>query len=149
MSGAGEAGAGGDDTGGDGAGDGGGTGGDGKIVCTMMNHLYGFNLKQNALWLRYAKTKQLDPAYQLGYHKIFTPLVRKMPTNKSIAFALSWLATQRTNSIKKELKGSKVTLYKSIVRPTLGSLCYVTGKLIQKGILKPAKLETIQFNEKP
>jgi hypothetical protein len=139
------------DPGGDGGGGdgGGGGGGGGKIVCTMMNHLYGFNLKQNALWLRYAKVKQLDPAYQIGYHKIFTPLVRKMPTNKTIAFALSWLAKQRTNSIKKELKGAKITLYKSIVRPTLGTVCFVTGKLVQKGILKPAKLETLQFNEKP
>ena len=138
------------DPGGDGGdGGGGGGGGGGKIVCTMMNHIYGFNLKQNALWLRYAKVKQLDPAYQIGYHKIFTPLVRKMPTNKTIAFALSWLAKQRTNSIKKELKGAKITLYKSIVRPTLGTVCFITGKLVQKGILKPAKLETLQFNEKP
>ena len=56
--------------------EGGGSGGDsgGKIVCTMMNDSYGFGSFRNKIWLR--QSKNLAPEYQIGYHKIFLPLVK-------------------------------------------------------------------------
>ena len=47
--------------------------GGGKIVCTAMNAEYGFGSFRNAIWL--AQSKDLDPAYEKGYHKLFLPLV--------------------------------------------------------------------------
>ena len=46
-----------------------------KIVCTMMNESYGFGSFRNAIWLKYAKDN-LSPEYQIGYHKLFLPLVK-------------------------------------------------------------------------
>ena len=63
-----------------------GSGGDssgrsgGKIVCTMMNESYGFGSFRNKIWLRHSKN--LAPEYQIGYHRIFLPLVKKAKTNK-------------------------------------------------------------------
>ena len=46
----------------------------------MMNESYGFGSFRNKIWLRHSKN--LAPEYQIGYHRIFLPLVKKAKTEK-------------------------------------------------------------------
>ena len=104
---------------------GGGGGGGGKIVCTMMNDSYGFGSFRNKIWLR--QSKNLAPEYQIGYHKIFLPLVRLSKTNKLLKKTLEHIAVHRTIDIRQEARG-KVHLLGRVYRKVLEPICYWVGK---------------------
>jgi len=106
-------------------GGGGGGGGGGKIVCTMMNDSYGFGSFRNKIWLR--QSKNLAPEYQIGYHKIFLPLVRLSKTNKLLKKTLEHIAVHRTIDIRQEARG-KVHLLGRVYRKVLEPICYWVGK---------------------
>ena len=108
-----------------GGGSGGSSGGGGKIVCTMMNESYGFGSFRNKIWLRHSKN--LAPEYQIGYHKIFLPLVRLSKTNKILKKMLEHIAVHRTIDIRQESRG-KVHLLGRIYRKILEPICYFVGK---------------------
>ena len=105
--------------------EGGGGGGGGKIVCTMMNDSYGFGSFRNKIWLR--QSKNLAPEYQIGYHKIFLPLVRLSKTNKLLQKTLEHIAVHRTIDIRQEARG-KVHLLGRVYRKVLEPICYWVGK---------------------
>jgi hypothetical protein len=132
---------GGSDTAGDSSAD--GSEGTGKIICTAMNKMYGLPMYSNRVWMRYNKYKKLDNAWELGYHKIFLSLVKKMPTNKYIRKSLEWFANTRTHGLKEEMKGNMFTVNTLILRPLFSPIVYITGKLVQKGILKKADVKSI------
>jgi hypothetical protein len=115
----------------------------GKIICTAMNKMYGLPMYSNRVWMRYNKYKKLDSAWELGYHKIFLSLVKKMPTNKYIRKSLEWFANTRTHGLKEEMKGNMFTVNTLILRPLFSPIVYVIGKLVQKGILKKADVKSI------
>jgi len=115
----------------------------GKIICTTMNRMYGLPMYSNRVWMRYNKYKKLDSAWELGYHKIFLSLVKQMPTNKYIRNTLEWFANTRTHGLKEEMKGNMFTVNTLILRPLLSPIVYITGKLIQKGILKKVNVKSI------
>jgi hypothetical protein len=119
----------------DGDGDGDGSGdGDGKIICTAMNNMYGFGSYRNAIWMKYQKDYMSSEEYQLGYHKLIMPLVKKMPTNKTIRVILERIAKQRTIYLRKEMRGEKqiaVMISKFTIRP----LFFAVGWLVKKKIL--------------
>jgi len=101
-----------------------------KIVCSMMNEFYGFGYFRNKIWLE--QSKNLDPAYQKGYHMIFLPLVKfakgKKFYNRIIRFALEHIAKHRTIDIWSQKKGRRHTLgliYRLLIEP----LCFICGKL--------------------
>ena len=100
--------------------------GSSKIVCTMMNKSYGFGSFRNKIWLRHSKN--LAPEYQIGYHKIFLPLVKKSKTNKFIKKILEHIAIHRTIDIRKEEK-NKIHLLGRIYRKILEPICYLVGRL--------------------
>jgi len=102
------------------------SGSGGKIVCTMMNKSYGFGSFRNKIWLRHSKN--LAPEYQIGYHKIFLPLVKKSKTNKFIKKILEHIAIHRTIDIRKEEK-NKIHLLGRIYRKILEPICYLVGRL--------------------
>ena len=114
-----------------------------KIICTAMNKMYGLPMYSNRVWMRYNKYKKLDSAWELGYHKIFLSLVKQMPTNKYIRNTLEWFANTRTHGLKEEMKGNMFTVNTLILRPLLSPIVYITGKLIQKGILKKVNVKSI------
>lgn len=104
----------------------------GKIVCTAMNHVYGFGSFRNKIWL--AQSKDLHPAYEKGYHTVFMPLIMFgygkgiNPLRKLVRNALEHVARHRTADIWKQKHGKRDTLgmiYRSIIEP----FCYVVGKL--------------------
>ena len=102
-----------------------------KIVCTMMNETYGFGSFRNKIWLRYAKDN-LSYEYQVGYHKLFLPLVNYAKGNKLsnliVKKILEHIARHRTLDIRQEMKNSKRHTLGRIYRNILEPLCYVVGK---------------------
>lgn len=110
---------------------GGDPGGSKKIVCTMMNESYGFGSFRNAIWLKYAKDN-LSPEYQIGYHKLFLPLVKYAKgNNKSnllVKKILEHIAIHRTIDLKQQMRNNKRHTLGRIYRAILEPLCYIVGK---------------------
>jgi len=104
----------------------GGGGGKSKIVCTMMNESYGFGSFRNKIWLRHSKN--LAPEYQIGYHRIFLPLVKKAKTNKVLKKILEHIAIHRTIDIRQEER-NKIHLLGRVYRTILEPICYWVGKI--------------------
>ena len=105
-------------------------GGSGKIVCTAMNHAYGFGSFRNAIWLDYAK-KNLTKEHEIGYHAIFKPLI-KLAYDKNITPVrkiLEHVARHRTSDIWKIKRGRRDFLG-SIYRAILEPICKVVGKIV-------------------
>ncbi len=101
----------------------------GKIVCTMMNDSYGFGSFRNKIWLRHSK--DLAPEYQIGYHKIFLPLVKLSKTNKLLKKTLEHIAVHRTIDIRQEARGKKHLLGR-VYRKILEPICYWVGKYAKR-----------------
>jgi hypothetical protein len=108
--------------------------GGGKIVCTAMNAEYGFGSFRNAIWL--AQSKDLDPAYEKGYHRLFLPLVNyaykageKNALQRILRGVLEHIARHRTADIWKQKRGKKRDTYGMIYRAILEPICYVVGKV--------------------
>ena len=97
-----------------------------KIVCTMMNESYGFGSFRNKIWLR--QSKNLAPEYQIGYHRIFLPLVKKAKTNKVLKKILEHIAIHRTIDIRQEER-NKTHLLGRVYRTILEPICYWVGKI--------------------
>ena len=96
-----------------------------KIVCTMMNESYGFGSFRNKIWLR--QSKNLAPEYQIGYHKIFLPLVKLSKKNIVLKKILEHIAVHRTIDIRQEARGKKHMLGR-VYRKILEPICYWVGK---------------------
>jgi hypothetical protein len=108
--------------------------GGGKIVCTAMNAEYGFGSFRNAIWL--AQSKDLDPAYEKGYHKLFLPLVNyaykageKNTLQRILRGVLEHIARHRTADIWKQKRGKNRDTYGMIYRAILEPICYLVGKV--------------------
>ena len=113
----------------DGGGGGGGGGGSSKIVCTMMNESYGFGSFRNKIWLRHSK--DLAPEYQIGYHKIFLPLVKLSKKNIVLKKVLEHIAVHRTIDIRQESRG-KTHMLGRVYRKVLEPICYWVGKYAKR-----------------
>jgi len=107
----------------------------GKIVCTAMNKEYGFGSFRQAIWL--AQSKDLDPAYEKGYHKLFLPLVNyayksgeKNTLQRILRGVLEHIARHRTADIWKQKRSKKRDVYGMIYRAILEPICFVVGKAI-------------------
>jgi len=125
---------GGDDWDGDGMDDG------GKIICTAMNNMYGFGSYRNAIWMKYQRDYMSSEEYQLGYHKLVMPLVKKMPTNKTIRVILERIAKRRTINLRKEMRGEKLPLYYKSMKYTVRPLFFAVGWLVKKKILSKTEV---------
>lgn len=104
----------------------------GKIVCTAMNHVYGFGSFRQKIWL--AQSKDLHPAYEKGYHTLFMPIIffaygkNSSVIRKCVREALEHVARHRTADIWKQKHGKRDTLgriYRAIIEP----ICFVVGKV--------------------
>jgi len=117
---------------------GGGGGGGGKIICTAMNQAYGFGSFRQAIWLEHSK--DLDPAYQVGYHAIFKPAIKYMYSsstrNKPLAKMIRWccegIARRRTADIWLQKRGKGRHLIGAVERAILEPICYIVGKIKMK-----------------
>ena len=103
----------------------------GKIVCTAMNNAYGFGSFRQTVWLQHSKN--MDPAYQKGYHRIFRPLIKfaykdQKWYNMAVRNTLEGIARRRTADIWMQ-KHNKRHLRGAIERAILEPLCYIVGKI--------------------
>jgi hypothetical protein len=108
--------------------------GGGKIVCTAMNAEYGFGSFRNSIWL--AQSKDLDPAYEKGYHTLFLPLVnyayksgKKNALQRILRGVLEHIARHRTADIWKQKRGKNRNNLGMVYRFILEPICYVVGKV--------------------
>jgi hypothetical protein len=106
----------------------------GKIVCTAMNAEYGFGSFRNSIWL--AQSKDLDPAYEKGYHTLFLPLVtyayksgEKNALQRILRGVLEHIARHRTADIWKQKRGKTRDNLGMVYRFILEPICYVVGKV--------------------
>lgn len=113
---------------------GGGGGGGGKIICTAMNHAYGFGSFRNAIWIAYAD-KHLTKAHEVGYHTLFLPLVDygfkrgDGKLNMIVRKVLEWGTRHRSTDLRAELRGTKRDTTGRVIRFIFEPLCYAVGKL--------------------
>jgi len=115
-----------------------------KIICTMMNRMYGLGEYRIKQWLLYSK-RHLKDEHQLGYHKLYCNLVAKMPTNRILAKILSHLADKRTDDIVAEMKGTERSWLGRFYRAILiDGPSYIVGTMIKKNWLKPADISVLQ-----
>jgi hypothetical protein len=113
-----------------GGGDGGGSS---KIVCTAMNHAYGFGSFRNKIWLTYS-AKHLTKAHEVGYHALFLPLVsagyrQDKWYSKPLRAVLENIARHRSADLRAEMRGTKRDRVGQAYRFILEPLCYAVGKL--------------------
>ena len=106
-------------------------GGNDKIVCTAMNNAYGFGSFRQTVWLQHSKN--MDPAYQKGYHRIFKPLIKlaykdTIWYNMFVRNMLEGIARRRTADIWMQKHGKR-HLRGAIERAILEPLCYIVGKI--------------------
>jgi hypothetical protein len=99
-----------------------------------MNAEYGFGSFRNSIWL--AQSKDLDPAYEKGYHTLFLPLVtyayksgEKNALQRILRGVLEHIARHRTADIWKQKRGKNRDNYGMIYRAILEPICYVVGKV--------------------
>ncbi len=102
-----------------------------KIVCTAMNNAYGFGSFRQAIWLHHSK--DMDPAYQKGYHRIFRPLIKVAYRNTkwyniAVRKMLEGIARRRTADIWMQKKGKR-HFVGAIERAILEPICYIVGKI--------------------
>ena len=103
------------------------TGIDRKVVCTMMNESYGFGSFRNKIWMKFHK--DLAPEYQIGYHKIFLPLVGLAKKNVLVRKVLEHIAVHSTIDMRMSMRGNTHFLgrtYRKILLP----VCFCVGKLV-------------------
>jgi len=104
---------------------------DNKIVCTAMNNAYGFGSFRQAIWLHHSK--DMDPAYQKGYHRIFRPLIKIAYRNTKwynivVRRMLEGIARRRTADIWMQKKGKR-HFVGAVERAILEPVCYIVGKI--------------------
>ena len=112
---------------------GGSSGGGGKIVCTTMNEDYGFGSYRNAVWLQYSRLKYSNtPEYEIGYHKIFKPLLamrHKHWFGRKTYKLLQHIARHRTADLRAEMQNKKRDTIGKAWRFVLEPICFIVGKI--------------------
>jgi hypothetical protein len=115
------------------AGDG-GAGGSSKIICTAMNHAYGFGSFRNAIWIKYAD-QHLTKAHEVGYHTMFLPLVKfafnsgnAMP-NRIVRKILEHGTRHRSADLRAKMRNTKRDNLGRFYRAIFEPLCYIVGKV--------------------
>ena len=103
----------------------------GKIVCTAMNNAYGFCSFRQTIWLKHSR--DMNPAYQKGYHRIFKPLIKfaykgNKWYNMAVRKTLEGIARRRTADIWMQQRGKR-HLVGAIERAILEPICYIVGKI--------------------
>lgn len=114
---------------------GGGDGGDGggKIICTAMNHAYGFGSYRNAIWLKYS-AQHMTKAHEVGYHALFLPLVKYAfhsgdgLGNRVVRRVLEHGTRRRTADLRAEMRGTKRDALGRFYRLIFEPVCYLVGK---------------------
>jgi hypothetical protein len=104
----------------------------GKIVCTAMCKAYGFGSFRQKIWLEHSKN--MHPAFQVGYHAIFLPVVEyaysgELTLGKKLTRKIAeHIARHRTADIWKRKRG-RFDLLGTVYRGILEPVCFAVGML--------------------
>jgi hypothetical protein len=109
--------------------------GGGKIVCTAMNHAYGFGSFRQTIWLQHSATMPNAKTIEKGYHTLFLPIVAYAfngtpnALRKAVRRTLEHIARHRTADLWKEMRGKKRDPLGRIYRAIIEPICYLVGKV--------------------
>ena len=109
--------------------------GGGKIVCTAMNHAYGFGSFRQTIWLQHSATMPNAKTIEKGYHTLFLPIVAYAfngtpnALRKTVRRTLEHIARHRTADLWKEMRGKKRDTLGRIYRAVIEPICYLVGKV--------------------
>lgn len=104
----------------------------GKIVCTAMCKAYGFGSFRQKIWLEHSKN--MHPAFQVGYHAIFLPVVQyaysgELTIGKKLTRKVAeHIARHRTADIWKRKRG-RFDLLGTVYRGILEPVCFAVGAM--------------------
>ena len=108
--------------------------GGGKIVCTAMNHAYGFGSFRQTIWLKHSASMPNAKAIETGYHTLFLPVVAYAfnGTPNALRTAVRKIAEHivrhRTADLWKEMRGKKRDTLGRMYRAVIEPICYLVGK---------------------
>jgi len=111
-----------------------------KIICTAMHDMAGFGSYRNTIWQNYAKNAYKNDNVQLGYHKVFANLTKKMYNSPRLSKFLGYFARNRTAYIRNKMRNKPNSLGSTILWNTIESGLYILGAAISRGWLKKKKL---------
>ena len=106
----------------------------GKIVCTAMNHAYGFGSFRQAIWLKHSASMPNAKTIEKGYHALFLPVVAYAfngtpnAIRNAVRSIAEHIARHRTADLWKEMRGKKRDTLGRIYRAIIEPLCLVVGK---------------------
>jgi hypothetical protein len=109
--------------------------GGGKIVCTAMNHAYGFGSFRQTIWLQHSATMPNAKTIEKGYHTLFLPVVAYAfngtpnALRSAVRRVLEHIARHRTADLWKEMRGKKRDPLGRIYRAVIEPICYLVGKV--------------------
>ena len=115
-----------------------GGGGGGKIVCTAMNHAYGFGSFRQAIWLQHSANMPNAKTIERGYHALFLPVVTYAfngtpnALRNAVRRIAEHIARHRTADLWKEMRGKNRDTLGRIYRAIIEPICYIVGKV--KGV---------------
>ena len=107
----------------------------GKIVCTAMNHAYGFGSFRQAIWLQHSATMPNAKTIEKGYHTLFLPVVAYAfngtpnALRNAVRRVAEHIARHRTADLWKEMRGKKRDPLGRIYRAVIEPISYVVGKV--------------------
>lgn len=104
-----------------------------KVVCTMMNTVYGVGAFRNNIWLMYSQ-RYLRPEHERGYHRMAAPLLRFAYGGSGrlqalVRGAMEWAARERTADLWAEMRGRRRRVAGRLVRCVLEPLSFAVGLL--------------------
>ncbi len=111
------------------------TSGGGKIVCTAMNHAYGFGSFRQAIWLKHSANMKNAKTIETGYHALFLPVVayafngKRNKLTDAVKAVAEHIARHRTADLWKEMRGKNRDTLGRIYRAVIEPICYVVGKV--------------------
>lgn len=111
-----------------------------KVICTAMHNMAGFGTYRNKLWQAYAAKAYKNDYVQLGYHKIFADLSKKMYNNNTLANVLGYFARNRTVFIRNKIRNKPNSLGSTILWNTIEGSLYLLGAAISRGWIKKKEL---------
>ena len=111
-----------------------------KIICTAMHDMAGFGSYRNTIWQNYAKNAYKNDNVQLGYHKVFANLTKKMYNSPRLSKFLGYFARNRTAYIRNKMRNKPNSLGSIVLWNTIEGGLYLLGAAISRGWIKKREL---------
>ena len=105
-----------------------------------MHDMAGFGSYRNTIWQNYAKNAYKNDNVQLGYHKVFANLTKKMYNSPRLSKFLGYFARNRTAYIRNKMRNKPNSLGSIVLWNTIEGGLYLLGAAISRGWIKKREL---------